>query len=189
MKLFFEKLSILPAFLRAKILGVRFRGIGRKVFIKDNFRFYNPRLITIGHHVYINHHVEIRAFNDSTITIGNSVMIGPQVRISNGDHGFGDHTLPMYLQPFVSEEIIIEDDVWIGANAIVLKGVKIGQGAIVGAGAVVTKDVAPYSIVGGVPAKLIKKRFTDDKIKEVLNLTSFCYNKFQKYEKYKSKSG
>jgi maltose O-acetyltransferase len=56
------------------------------------------------------------------------------------------------------EPVIIEDDVWIGARVIILPGVKIGKGSIVGAGAVVTKDVEPYSIVAGVPAKLIRKR-------------------------------
>lgn len=65
--------------------------------------------------------------------------------------------------------IEIGNDVWIGAGAVILSGVKIGDGVIVGANAVVTKDVLPYSIVGGNPAKTIKKRFSESKIEELLN--------------------
>ena len=61
-------------------------------------------------------------------------------------------------------QVVIGNDVWIGANALILAGVHIGDGAIIGAGAVVTKDVAPYTIVGGAPAKVIRKRFTDSQI-------------------------
>ena len=68
----------------------------------------------------------------------------------------------------VANPPIIEDDVWIGCNATILQGVKIGTGAIVAAGAVVTKDVPPYAIVGGVPAKIIKYRFTEEQIKGLL---------------------
>ena len=67
----------------------------------------------------------------------------------------------VYDQP-----VVIEDDVWVGANVTILKGVTIGHGSVVAAGAVVTKSCPPYSIIGGVPAKLIKMRFTDDDIKE-----------------------
>ncbi|MFC2097905.1 CatB-related O-acetyltransferase, partial [Bacteroidota bacterium] len=62
------------------------------------------------------------------------------------------------------EKILIENDVWLGANVIIVDGVKIGNGAMIGAGAVVTKDVPPYAIMGGVPAKIIKYRFEKDKI-------------------------
>ena len=64
------------------------------------------------------------------------------------------------------KDIVVEDDVWIGTRAIILKGVTIHKGAIVGAGAVVTKDVPPYSIVAGNPAKIVKMRFTDEEIKK-----------------------
>ena len=67
-------------------------------------------------------------------------------------------------------DIIIADDVWVGAGAIILSGVHIGQGAVVAAGAVITKDVPPYAIVGGVPAKVIKYRFSDDLIAELLKV-------------------
>lgn len=65
---------------------------------------------------------------------------------------------------------IIGNDVWLGANSLVLKGVKIGDGAVIGAGAVVTKDVPPYAIVGGNPAKVIKMRFDDETIGKLMQL-------------------
>ena len=71
---------------------------------------------------------------------------------------------------FVGEYIVIGNDVWIGFEAVILSGVTIGDGAVIGTRAVVTKDVSPYTIVGGVPAKPIRKRFSDDVISELLKL-------------------
>lgn len=91
--------------------------------------------------------------------IGNDVIMGRDVIFITQLHRFDDVNIPMNRQGFKPDEpIIIEDDVWIGARAIILPGVRIGKGAIIGAGAVVTEDVKPYSIVGGVPAKFIKSR-------------------------------
>ena len=91
-------------------------------------------------------------------------------------------------------DIIIDDDVWIGQGAIVLSGVHIGQGAVVAAGAVVCKDIPPYAVVGGVPAKIIKYRFSEEIIKELLeinyaNLTSeFINNNLNEfYQELKNK--
>lgn len=110
------------------------------------------------------------------IMIGKKVIFGPHPTIITGDHrtdiigkyiiDIEDHDkfengINKYDSP-----VIIEDDVWCGANVTILKGVRIGKGSIVAAGAVVTKSFPPYSIIGGVPAKLIKKRFSDDEIKE-----------------------
>jgi len=93
------------------------------------------------------------------ITIGNDVMMGPYCIMITSNHVFSDTERPMWHQGFSEvEPIVIEDDVWIGARVIILKGVTIGKGSIIGAGSVVTKDVEPYSIVGGNPAKLIRKR-------------------------------
>ena len=91
------------------------------------------------------------------IIIGDNVQLGPQVIFWGRDHGIKKNML-INKQPYNSKPIIIGNDVWIGANAIVLKGVTISDGAVVAAGAVITKDVSPYMIVGGVPAKIIKYR-------------------------------
>lgn len=92
------------------------------------------------------------------ILIGRSVMIAHAVSIRDTDHVFDELGKPMAQQGIATMPVVIEDDVWIGHGATILKGVKIGKGAIVAAGAVVSKDVPPYSIVGGVPAKVIRYR-------------------------------
>ena len=101
------------------------------------------------------------------VTIGNYTMIANDVCIIGADHSFRQPGIPMVFAGREElRETIIGQDVWIGAKSIVMVGVKIGNGAIVAAGSVVTKDVEPYSIYGGVPARKIKKRFTDEEIRE-----------------------
>ena len=92
------------------------------------------------------------------ISIGENVMISPRVSIYAENHNFLDVEKPMKAQGVTRECVIIEDDCWIAANSVILAGVTVGAGSIVAAGSVVTKNVEPYSIVGGNPAKLIKKR-------------------------------
>lgn len=106
-------------------------------------------------------------------------MIGPQVSIITGDHKID--TVGKYMVNVSDDEkvpendlpVVIEDDVWIGANSTILKGVTIGEGSVVAAGSVVTKNVPAYTIVGGVPAKIIKNRFTDDELKKHRKLKNF----------------
>jgi len=92
------------------------------------------------------------------ITIGSNVMISPRVSIYAENHNFSRTDITMKEQGVTREDVIIEDDCWIAANSIVLAGVTIGKGSIVAAGSVVTKDVPPYSIVAGSPARVIKSR-------------------------------
>lgn len=93
------------------------------------------------------------------VFIGNDVMMGPDVLIMTRNHRFDSTKIPMRIQGFSEERpVTIEDDVWIGDSCIILPGVTIGRGSIVGAGSVVTKNVEPFSIVGGNPAKLIRYR-------------------------------
>lgn len=92
------------------------------------------------------------------VIIGNDVMIGPQVMFIASNHNYKDKTIPMNKQGTNSKGIFIDDNVWIGARAIILDGVHIKSGTIVGAGAIVTKDTEENSIVGGNPAKIIKYR-------------------------------
>ncbi|QFT08590.1 Putative acetyltransferase [Vibrio sp. THAF190c] len=95
----------------------------------------------------------------SPIKLGNNVMVAQNVQIIGGNHAFNRTDLPMMFQGEGKQgPIVIENDVWLGASCIILTGVTIGEGAIIAAGSVVTKSVEPYSIVGGNPAKLIKKR-------------------------------
>jgi acetyltransferase-like isoleucine patch superfamily enzyme len=95
------------------------------------------------------------------IEIGDNVMMSPRVSIYSENHNFSEASQPMIEQGVTRSFVKIEDDCWIAANSIILAGVTIGKGSIVAAGSVVTKDVPPYSIVGGNPAKIIKSRIAD----------------------------
>ena len=92
------------------------------------------------------------------IEIGDNVMMSPRVSIYAENHLFDNPDLSIKEQGVKREFVKIEDDCWIAANTVILAGVTIGRGSVIAAGSVVTKDVPPYSIVGGVPAKVIKSR-------------------------------
>lgn len=91
------------------------------------------------------------------ISIGNDVIIAQNVVLSGLNHGYENIELPIKDQPCNVSEIVIEDECWIGANAVITAGVRVGKHSIVAAGSIVTKDVPPYTIVGGNPAKVLKK--------------------------------
>jgi maltose O-acetyltransferase len=92
------------------------------------------------------------------IVIGNNVMMAPDVVIVTANHKHDDITVPMQSQGIDTAPVIIEDDVWIGTRAMILPGVRIGRSSVIGAGAVVAKDVPPFSIVVGNPARVVRKR-------------------------------
>jgi len=130
-------------------IGERFRTTGRHVPIE--LGAYKGASLTIGDSVFLNSGVSICAAK--SVTIGNNVAVGNYTLIMDTDfHAIDDHTKPGACAP-----VVIEDDVWLGARVTVLKGVRIGRGAVVAAGAVVTKDVPPYTLVGGVPARTIRE--------------------------------
>ena len=136
---------------------------GENIIIGNNFRSLGPTFLftteghmVIGDNVFLNTNVQISA-SVGTVKIGNDVLIGPNVVILAADHGLSSTSL-IRTQKNVSGTVIIEDDVWIGASAVILKDVRLGKGCVVAAGAVVTKDTEPYSIVGGVPARKIGER-------------------------------
>lgn len=98
-------------------------------------------------------------FGGSGVRIGDNVMIGPHTCIASGSHDFHQVVRPMRFAGDTSKgPIVIEDNVWIGANVTITDGVRVGRDAVIGAGSVVTNDVAPYDIVAGVPAKAIGNR-------------------------------
>ena len=91
------------------------------------------------------------------VKIGNYVMLAQNIVISGLNHGYEDVNVPPRLQKVVTKQIIIEDNVWVGANSVITAGVTVGKHSIIGAGSVITKDIPPYSVAVGNPARVIKK--------------------------------
>ncbi len=130
--------------------GVIFAG---KATVEPYCRLLGDPLITIGDNFYMNACCHIQG----DISIGNDVLIGPKTVIWGRDHGFSRDRI-IRVQPHVKEPVTIGDDVWVGAQVTILKGVHIGDGAVIGAGSVVTGDVPDYAVVAGNPARVIKYR-------------------------------
>lgn len=130
--------------------------IGEKTVIQTGFRFGMKGVLKIGKHCQINEDVYIQSAE-----IGDYVLIAQRVAILSVTHRMDRLDVSIKMQGATdSEPVKIESDVWIGRNAVIMPGITIGKGAVVGAGAVVTKNVPSYAIVGGVPAKIIKYRTT-----------------------------
>lgn len=136
----------------------------RRINKKGDFRIHARTSIRNAQNIYLGDNVRITmdcciwAEKKSSIRIGDNVLIGPGVKIFSGNHGTALNGIAMVFQERVEKDIEIEDDVWIGANSVIVSGVKIKKGSIIAAGSVVTKSVPQNAIYGGVPAKLIKYR-------------------------------
>lgn len=128
--------------------------IENNVFIHENVQIRGKESLSIGEGTTINRNTCIL----DKVRIGKYCSIAPNVVIVGSNHNFNDPVLLIKQQGSSIKGIIIEDDVWIGANTTILDGIIIGKGSIIAAGAVVNKSIPPYTIVGGVPAKIIKKR-------------------------------
>jgi acetyltransferase-like isoleucine patch superfamily enzyme len=157
--------------------------LGAGVYLDEGVYLHAcPRGIEIGANTFVMHHAELHVYNfrdlpnaeirigknclisefnvlrgQGGITIGNNVYTAPLVQILAVNHVYNDPKRPIIEQGITAQGIVIEDDCWIGAGAIVLDGVRIGRGAVIAAGAVVTKDVPSHTVVGGVPARVIQE--------------------------------
>jgi acetyltransferase-like isoleucine patch superfamily enzyme len=120
-----------------------------------NFRDLPNAKIRIGKNSLIGEYSIVRG--QGGVEIGDRVYTSPFTQIIAVNHVFDDPNHPFVEQGITAQGIVIEDDVWLGAGAIITDGVRVGRGAVVAAGAVVTKDVPPHTVVGGVPAKIIKE--------------------------------
>lgn len=170
-------------------LGIK-RRIKRYLYVKEwidnnanNYTYpigeeFDPTRVTVGKGTYGK--LSIKNYGTSSIVkIGCYCSIGDEVlflaSLEHPTNHLSTYPFRVYQNHEKSEmfskgDIILDDDVWVGYRAMILSGVHIGQGAVVAAGAVVTKDVPPYAIVGGVPAKIIKYRFSPEVIKQLLKL-------------------
>lgn len=136
----------------------KFKSFGKASTIIWPSRFEGIENIEIGNNTDIGAFVHI--WGNGGVTIGNSVMIASHVAITSMTHDYLQKS--MKFSPPISKAISIEDDVWIGSHAVILPGVKIGQGAVIGAGSVVAQDVKPFDIVVGIPAQVKKNRQTNE---------------------------
>ena len=132
-----------------------FDSSGSEINVEKGASFGDGRGIQIGRCSGIGVNCSVHG----PLSIGDNVMMGPDVCIFVTNHMFDRIDIPMNTQGFSEEKpVVIGNDVWIGARVIILPGVRVGNGAIIGAGAVVTHDVPDYAIVGGNPARILKMR-------------------------------
>lgn len=143
---------------------------GKNVSFPHNVKLY-------GHNVSIGDNVILGADSvfmctEAQIRIGDNVMFGPHVTVITGDHRtdyLGKYMFDVTVQdklPENDQPVIFVGDNWVGANSTILKGVTVGEGAVIAAGSVVTKDVPAYTIVGGVPARHIRDRFSAEDLRK-----------------------
>jgi maltose O-acetyltransferase len=141
------------------IYGQNRAKIGRNTKVHPTVIIRSPKRVMIGEYCFFNHNTILNGGKDKAVlVIGNHVQTGPNVSIYAYNHAFENKIEYFDKQGYVDADVIIKDDVWIGANTVILPGVTIGKGCIIGAGAVVTKDLPEYSICVGNPAKPIKYR-------------------------------
>lgn len=140
----------------------KLRSFAAKGFIKKcgkNVNIEHGAVISSKLSIGDNSGVGIDCVCGGELIIGNDVMMAPECIIIPRNHEYSDVNIPMRLQGYkVEEPCVIGDDVWIGRRVMIMPGVTIGKGAIIAAGAVVTKDIPDFAIAGGVPAKVIKYR-------------------------------
>jgi len=140
---------------RAFLAKVIFLKCGRQVVVRKNAYFGSGSGIEIGDYSEIG----LDAYLNRDVTLGSHVLMGQRVTILTTNHEFEDPNVPIHHQGSRERKPVhIGSDVWIGANCIILPGVTIGDGAVIGAGSVVTRCVAPLAVVAGNPARVIRQR-------------------------------
>lgn len=160
----FRRLRYRVPFLRVSIgRGVTIRGRSSITF-KGSVNLGNFSTVTsvggkieIGDGFSCNERVSINADFGGLISIGKNCLIGPGVVLRSANHIFENPNKTIKAQGHKVENIVIGDDVWIGANAVILPGVTIGKHSVIGAGAIVTRDIPSFVVAVGVPAKIIRK--------------------------------
>jgi acetyltransferase-like isoleucine patch superfamily enzyme len=152
--------------------------LGRGVVFEPGVLVFHPEAITIGDNVYVGHNSMLKGYHRNAmvigrdtwigqgcflhsaggLTIGKAVGIGPMVKILTSQHSGDDLALPVLCTKLDLAEVVIEDGADLGVGSIILPGVRIGEGAIVGAGAVVSRSIPAFAVAVGVPAKVVRQR-------------------------------
>ena len=145
--------GILSKKMRNFLCRILIKGASSNIFVERGADFGSGKSITIRDFGCLGEN--FRLIGDGRLIVGKHAMMGPDVMIITSDHKLKNEG---FDKGYISEDVEIDDYAWIGARAIILKGVKIGKHAVVGAGAVVTKDVPDYAVVGGSPARILKYR-------------------------------
>lgn len=142
------------------VTGAKQITIGADTSVMEHCKLiaHESRGLVIGGRCSFNYNVIIGAADGGQIEIGDDVLVGPNVVFRASDHRYEDAETTIRSQGHTGGRIVVEEDVWIGANAVILRDVKIGHGSVVAAGAVVTSDIPPMEVWGGVPARFLKKR-------------------------------
>ncbi|QTH42318.1 acyltransferase [Cohnella sp. LGH] len=147
----------IPGFvLRTLVAKVLFKQLFGMAYIQPNVVFVYTNRLKVGKSFGVNSGTYINAIGG--IDIGDYVLLGPNVTISSGIHPIEARYPPIFTRPTVPKPIVIGNDVWIGANAVIMPGVTLGEGTVVGANAVVTRDTEPYSVMVGAPARKVRNR-------------------------------
>jgi acetyltransferase-like isoleucine patch superfamily enzyme len=151
---------------------LKFKARGRNLILSKGGTFVRPEEVSFGNNVFISSNFYISARN---LVFKNNIMIGPNLVIECDNHIYNEVGKVMFdiREKRNISSVLIENDVWIGANVTILSGVTIGEGTIIGAGSVVTKSQPKYSICVGNPCKPIKKRFTEEELKIHLEKIKF----------------
>lgn len=152
-----SRIQDLLSYLSRYILVKRFKAsIGNAVRIHFSVKVISPKNLRLGKNSFIGQGCYFDA--SDYITIGENTLIAPNVFIATRNHQFDDRIRPIKKQGYVYRPVIIGNDCWVGFGAKIMPGVVLGDGCVVAAGSVVTKSIAEYSIVAGVPAKIIGER-------------------------------
>jgi maltose O-acetyltransferase len=133
-----------------------FRGKGARIGLFTHIWF--PWNLELGKHAFIGRNAYINCLHRGDLRIGNNVMIAPYAMVITTRHNSFTPDTPMRIQGVSSRKVIIEDDVWIGGNAVILPGVRVGRGSVVAASSVVNRDIPAYALAGGNPARILKSR-------------------------------
>ena len=129
---------------------------GKKVLIWEGVHIDSPSRLVVGNNVSINRNCTINA--GGHVEIKDNTLIGPRVTIYSQNHKFSSKNCLIREQGYAYKKVVIGPDVWIASNAVILPGVVIGEGSVIAAGSIVSRSVPPYSVVAGVPAKVIGTR-------------------------------